>query len=202
MRDSVQLRIGFYVLAGLAVLSACRQVDVAIDHPPVGQASRETLPGSEAPKCMYRESGFRASVNPPREVHRSEPDLSGLPPLADERLAIVEVRIDATGRVTESCMLRGVREDVDRAVLEAVKTWRFEPPRLLSDTTLTTRGDGLKAGTAVPIFMTVTLRVGHKQLAKSDGLHDRSSNSSRMLGGHRHEPVQTHRLFAPLFGAA
>jgi TonB family protein len=88
-----------------------------------------------------------------------EPDLSGLPPLAAEQVAIIEVRIDATGRVTESCMLRGVRADVDRKALEAVHSWLFDPPRLLSGTEV--GGNRLEAGTAVPIFMTVTVRVGH-----------------------------------------
>jgi len=82
--------------------------------------------------------------------------------VSGEHLAIIEVRIDVAGRVTESCMLRGVREDVDRKALEVVKTWRFEPPRLLADTDLTGSGGRLEAGTAVPIFMTVTMRLGHK----------------------------------------
>jgi TonB family protein len=112
---------------------------------------------------VYRENGFRSGLNPPREVHREEPDLSGLPPIIGEPLAIIEIRIDATGRVTESCMLRGVREDVDLKALEAVKDWRFEPPHLLADTDLGGRGGRLEAGTAVPIFMTVTMRLGQRQ---------------------------------------
>ncbi len=59
-----------------------------------------------------------------------------LGPMLGSLPAIIEVRIDAAGRVTESCMLRGVREDVDLKALEAVKAWRFEPPRLLVDTDL------------------------------------------------------------------
>ena len=86
-----------------------------------------------------------------------------MPPIKGEQLAIIEVRIDAAGRVTESCMLRGVREDVDLKALEALKAWRFEPPRLLADTDLGGSGGGLEAGTAVPIFMTVTMRLGQRQ---------------------------------------
>jgi TonB family protein len=85
-----------------------------------------------------------------------------LPPLSGDHLAIIEVRIDAAGRVTESCMLRGVREDVDRKALEAVKTWRFESPRLLVATDPKGSGGRLEAGTTIPIFMTVTMRIGHK----------------------------------------
>jgi len=55
-------------------------------------------------------------------------------------------------------MLRGVRADVDRRVLDAVRAWRFEPPRLVEAAEV--RGGHLAAGTAVPIFMTVTVRLG------------------------------------------
>lgn len=151
------------VLAATAVVgSACRDVNVADGPARMGQAADSIRSGIGPPKCVYRENGFRSGVNPPREVHREEPDLSGLPPLTGEQLAIIEVRIDAVGRVTESCMLRGIREDVDRKALEAVKTWRFEPPRLLADTDLRGSGGRLEAGTPVPIFMTVTMRLGHK----------------------------------------
>jgi hypothetical protein len=34
------------------------------------------------PPCVFRENGFRCCVNPPRQISRVEPDLSGLPPLA------------------------------------------------------------------------------------------------------------------------
>ena len=163
MRVSIQSRIWPCTLAGLAMLgSACQQANVVGEHQPFGQASRGARPGGPAPKCVYRESGFRSGLNPPREVHREEPDLSAPPPIRGEQLAIIEVRIDASGRVTESCMLRGVREDVDVKALEAVKAWRFEPPRLLVDTDLG-RGGRLEAGTAVPIFMTVTMRLGQRQ---------------------------------------
>jgi len=164
MRVSTHCRIWSCTLAGLAALaSACQQVNVVGEHQPAGQASRGTRPGGSGPKCVYRENGFRSGLNPPREVHREEPDLSGLAPIIGEQLAIIEVRIDAAGRVTESCMLRGVREDVDLKALEAVKAWRFEPPRLLVDTDLAGRGGRLEAGTAVPIFMTVTMRLGQRQ---------------------------------------
>jgi hypothetical protein len=108
--------------------------------------------------CAYRENGFRSGVNPPREIKRIEPDLAGLPLLPPEPIFIVEVRIDATGRVTEDCMLRGVTEEADRRVLDAVRGWMFEPPRLLAAVE-SPRGRW-EAGHAVPIFMTVTVRPG------------------------------------------
>jgi hypothetical protein len=40
-----------------------------------------------------------------------------------------------------------------------VKKWKFEPPRLRQDTNLLD-GSKLGAGTAVPIFMTITLPLG------------------------------------------
>ena len=159
MQTSTQRQFWCHILAGVATFAACRQVN---EHPSVGQAPRANQSGVAAPRCVYRENGFRSGVNPPREIHREEPDLSELPTLSGEHFAIIEVRIDAAGLVTESCLLRGVREDVDRKALEAVKAWRFEPARLLADTNLRGSGGRLEAGTAVPVFATVTMRLGHE----------------------------------------
>jgi TonB family protein len=123
----------------LLILSAC--------------AGPETPP----PPCRFRETGFYAGVNPPRQILRAAPDLSGLPPLVNPTVVIVEVRIDATGAVTETCLRRGVRDDVDARVLAAVQQWRFDPPRLKRNLEL--EGSRTDAGTAVPIFMTVTVPV-------------------------------------------
>jgi hypothetical protein len=53
-------------------------------------------------------------------------------------------------------MLRGVRPDVDLRVLEAVKRWRFDPPRLNEPTPITNE-TVLPAGTAVSTIITVTV---------------------------------------------
>ena len=124
------------------------------EESPKGAGRSATSSGT--PPCVYRESGFRSSVNPPREISRVEPDLAGLPSLPPNQIFIVEVRIDETGRVTEDCMLRDVGPEVDRRVLEAVRAWRFEPPRLT--TAVDSREGRWAAGAAVPIFMTVTVR--------------------------------------------
>ncbi len=159
MRTSSQLQFWCCILMGVATLSACRQAD---EVPTIAQASGAGQSGIDAQRCVYRGNGFRSGVHPPREVHRVEPDLSDLPPLAGEHVAIIEVRIDAAGLVTESCMLRGVREDVDRKAVEAVKAWRFEPARLLVATNDMGSGGRLEAGTAVPVFATVTMELGHR----------------------------------------
>lgn len=133
-----------------------RRSDLNIpERPPRGGATGSAASAS-AP-CVYRENGFRAGVNPPRQIFRVEPDLAGLVPPPPDHLFIVEVRIDETGRVTENCMLRGIGTDVDRRVLEALRAWRFDPPRLTS--ALDSQGGHWAAGAAVPIFMTVTVRV-------------------------------------------
>jgi len=87
-----------------------------------------------------------------------EPDLSGLPAPTGENYAIVEVRISEQGRVTEDCLLRGIRTDVDTRVLAAVRAWQFDPPRLKFEATV--GNERLPAGTTVPIFMTVFVKVG------------------------------------------
>ena len=147
-------------LAGVAVASlgagVCERAGVIDHHAAEAQAPAASARNPIAPPCTYQENAFRAGVNPPREVRRTEPDLTGLPPLPGDQYFIVEARIDATGRVTEDCMLRGsLSPEADRRVLDAVRQWRFEPPRLVN--AVDSRDGHWEAGAAVPIFMTVTV---------------------------------------------
>lgn len=109
------------------------------------------------PRCTYRETGFRQGVIAPRQLRSEAPDLAGLVAIPSDQVAIVELRIDATGQVTESCVLRGVRSDVDQRVLQAVQKWVFEPARLRAS--FDSSAGRFEAGTAVPIFMTVAVPV-------------------------------------------
>jgi hypothetical protein len=140
-------------LAMLVMLVACHRTpetdrDIAATH--------VTPARGVTPHCTYRETGFRSGVNPPRQIERVEPDWTGLAALAPDQMFIVEARIDGTGRVTEDCMLRGVNPDSDRRVLEAVRAWRFEPPRLLA--AVESKEGRWESGAAVPVFMTVPVR--------------------------------------------
>jgi len=90
-------------------------------------------------------------------TRRVEPDLSGLPPVGGERHAFVEVRINQFGHVTDDCMLRGIRADVDERILAAVRAWQFAVPRLKFGGVV--NGKPMAGGTPVPIFMTVHVRI-------------------------------------------
>ena len=157
---SAMTRLGLNcAMAVIAATTACGEPS-RLDNDT--SASQPPEPATEVrPPCIYRETGFRSGVNPPQEVERVEPDLSGLTPLPPDPIVIVEVRIDATGRVTEDCMLRGVAAQVDRRVLDAVRAWRFETPRLRA--AVDWRGGRWEAGAAVPIFMTVVVRPGQRR---------------------------------------
>jgi TonB family protein len=154
------LRVWLIVIAALIGSFACRQASApdSLSRPAqVGIPARSSL---DPPPCVYQENAFRSGVNPPRQVYEVEPDLIGLPKLSKEQFAIIELRIDDSGHVAESCLLRGVRPDVDRRALDAVKRWRFEPARLRSD--VVAGGRRFDAGEPVPLFMTVTVRIGSK----------------------------------------
>jgi hypothetical protein len=127
-------------------------------RPAVTQRSPEGPP-PVYPHCTYKENAFRGSVDAPKATVRAEPNLSGLPALTGESAVFVEVRISEQGRVTEDCLLRGVRPDVDARALAAARAWQFEPARLKVDV-VTHDGKRLRAGTPVPIFMTLSVKVG------------------------------------------
>jgi TonB family protein len=79
------------------------------------------------------------------------PDLSGLNIAGLTGVEIVEILIDVRGEVQQACLRSGVREDVDDRAVAAIRRWRFEPARLRHSTS---------PGLAVPIVMTVALRIG------------------------------------------
>jgi TonB family protein len=58
-------------------------------------------------------------------------------------VVILEITIAPQGHVAEATVLRGVHPDVDRAAVDAVKDWVYEPTRV--------------RGVAVPVIMTVTV---------------------------------------------
>jgi TonB family protein len=142
-------------------LSAAGAVFVAwlVIFPP--DVSRPPSPASSvgvgSEPCVFREPAFREGVRPPRAIRQLVPDVSDLPAAPVEGLVIVEARIDATGTVTEDCLLKGVRADIDQRALEAVRRWKFEPPRLIE--AVDSRAGHFDAGSAVPVIMTVTVPV-------------------------------------------
>jgi len=42
-------------------------------------------------------------------------------------VVVMEATIDVEGNVTEVKLLRGVRDDLDKAAIEAAREWKYEP---------------------------------------------------------------------------
>lgn len=57
--------------------------------------------------------------------HPAVRDRSLLP--ASERQVVVDVQLNAGGEVVSANLVRGIGNDLDRIVLDIVKTWRFQP---------------------------------------------------------------------------
>lgn len=69
-------------------------------------------------------------VDVPRKIVHVQPDLSGIDMRHTRGIEIVEIVIDHEGAVADTCLLRGIREDIDARALAAIRQWRFEPARL------------------------------------------------------------------------
>lgn len=97
-------------------------------------------PPPKAPAAVVRVGGDIAA---PRLVRRIEPEY---PPIAVsamiEGLVILEATVDATGRVTDTRVLRS-HPVLEQAAINAVEQWRYEPLRL--------------NGHAQPFILTVTM---------------------------------------------
>jgi TonB family protein len=87
----------------------------------------------------------------PKKIIEVAPDLSGLDVTGLNGVEIVEILVDVHGDVQEACLLRGVREDVDRRAIAAIRQWRFEPARHRHST---------PPRLPIRAVITVTLRIG------------------------------------------
>jgi hypothetical protein len=89
----------------------------------------------------------------PKKVFDVGPNLSGLDLVGVRGVEIAEILIDDHGAVTDACLLRGVREDVDLRAVTAIRQWRYEPARLRHST---------PPGMVTSMIMTVTLPIGQR----------------------------------------
>ena len=66
----------------------------------------------------------------PTLTRHVEPNTKGLKHPLPSGAAIVELGVDLQGEVVSACVIRGVREDFDKAAQAATWQWRFKVPRL------------------------------------------------------------------------
>ena len=104
-------------------------------------------PGGPAPSLRdptTRETITGVGVSGPRSIYSPK---APYPPAAlRERISgqvVMEVVVDAEGRVESARVTKSLRADFDDRAIEAVKTWRFEPAR--------------RDGRAVPALLTISM---------------------------------------------
>ncbi|MGC2616918.1 MAG: TonB family protein [Terracidiphilus sp.] len=71
------------------------------------------------------------------DIHPAFPVFSPHPPVTDrsllpssEQKIVVDVSVDAFGQVVSESLVKGLGNNLDRIVLETVRTWRFQPATL------------------------------------------------------------------------
>lgn len=87
-------------------------------------------------------------MRPPVVTHRVEPDFSGC---AGEKMwgyPIVEATIDENGEVKDVRLLKPVHPCLEKAVLSAVRGWRFKP--------------GTLNGKPVPVVFNMTVMIHYR----------------------------------------
>lgn len=87
-------------------------------------------------------------VLPPRVLFRTMPDFSKLARTPLRRTPIVQATVGPDGLVREVHVVRPSRQDVDEAMVAAVRQWRFAPA---------TRG-----GRPVAVHYTVTANIDYQ----------------------------------------
>jgi len=106
----------------------------------VGGFSTVPPPPPPAPVAPVRVGG---DISAPRLVHRVDPEYPLIAQSAQiEGIVILEATVDRAGEVTDTKVLRS-SSVLDRAAIDAVRQWRYEPLRL--------------NGQATPFVLTVTV---------------------------------------------
>lgn len=103
----------------------------------------------QEPPCRIGCSG-----SPPKKTHDAQPKLDGVKTPYPAGMVILELLVDEAGVPQSSCVLRGVRDDFDRAAQEATMNWRFKP--------LVLRIGSSADAEPVPVVFTVTVDAPNK----------------------------------------
>ena len=92
---------------------------------PLPQPPFDSAPSSGASGSSALGDGD-TSIALPHEFPEPKPDLAALPHGTDGNV-IIDVVIDAAGRIVQSTLTQGLAPQVNEAVLEAVQHWTFTP---------------------------------------------------------------------------
>lgn len=94
-------------------------------------APADTVPTPVAPEREDKVYRLTSEILRPQLVTRVTPEYPRTARVRrDEGAVVVSVVIDANGRITQPKVIRSVSEHLDRAALEALEKWRYEPARL------------------------------------------------------------------------
>jgi TonB family protein len=104
-------------------LEVVLQVSHCCDEPGIGGVEPQIIT-SDLPNRIEQ----RPRTTPPRATHTVDPKYSaGALRVAKDKVILVTVTVPPDGIPTNLRIARGVRPDVDKAVIDAVQKWRFEP---------------------------------------------------------------------------
>jgi len=128
-----------------------RRITVALSLVCVGlghsAAAQQPAP-STRPACIHNPKALRSGLLvKPHAVRRVKPDFHGIPPITGT--VFIEMDLDETGKVTQTCIVKGLRDDVDDAALRAIRQWRFTPGKS-------------RSRTAVPVIQAIAVPVDIK----------------------------------------
>jgi TonB family protein len=114
---------GFAIQAAKASdLEVVLQVGHCCNEP--GIAVGPQITSSDLPNLIEQRPG----TIPPRAIHTVDPKYSAAAlRVAKDKVILVTVTVPPDGIPTNVKIARGVRPDVDKAVVDAVQKWRFEP---------------------------------------------------------------------------
>jgi TonB family protein len=114
-----------FTLLGLAVLANWQQRPAQPDSSP-----RHTTAALCRPSSLRNFCRVGCPDQAPLLTRHVQPDTKRLKHPLPSGAIIVELGVDLQGEVVSACVIRGVRDDYDRAAQAAARQWRFKVPKL------------------------------------------------------------------------
>lgn len=117
-------RLVTYTFLALAIVAWQKHGDPRHSDPSERRTANPCRPAALRDLCRMCCGG-----PPPVLTRRVDPSLEGVRRPAPSGIAILEVGIDVDGRVVSACVVRGVRDDFDRAAQSAAmqSRWKITP---------------------------------------------------------------------------
>jgi protein TonB len=125
-------KVAAHTLRPEANVDAAKKTNIPMNVPAIRKS------GGGSPRSPHHGDGSSTAMtgngSDAQDIHPAFPVFSPHPPVRDrallpssEQKIVIDVSVDALGQVIHETLVKGLGTQLDKIVLDTVKTWRFQP---------------------------------------------------------------------------